>query len=90
MLSLDMVSASLGISSAYLSTLFTRFLAIGFVEYLNRYRIDQAKQLLEMTKIPIAEIGLKTGFNSTQNFGRVFKKYEGKAPSQYRELIQKD
>ena len=85
MLSLDMVSEYLGISSPYLSTLMTRFLSMGFVEYLSRYRLDQAKQLLEMTNISVSEVGLKTGFNSVQNFGRVFKKYNGESPGKYRE-----
>jgi len=88
MLSLDTVSESLGISSPYLSSLFTRYLSVGFVEYLNRYRLNQARQLLEVTDITVSEIGLKTGFNSVQNFGRVFKKYYGKTPSEYREYAR--
>ncbi|MDD6211651.1 MAG: helix-turn-helix transcriptional regulator [Clostridiales bacterium] len=88
MLSLDIVSEHLGISSSYLSTLFTRFLNMGFVEYLNRCRLERAAKLLEYTEISISEIGLQSGFNSLQNFGRVFRKYYGISPSAFRKQCQ--
>lgn len=43
MISLDTLSSYLGISSSYLSTLLSRFLSMGFTEYLNRFRLEQAK-----------------------------------------------
>lgn len=89
MISLDTLSSYLGISSSYLSTLLSRFLSMGFTEYLNRFRLEQAKQLLEITSISVSEIGLKTGFNSVQNFDRVFKKYMGETPRKYRERMKR-
>ena len=56
-----------------------------FNSYLNSYRVKQAKQFLEETSQNIAEIGYKCGFNSAQSFSRVFKKYTGYTPGQYRE-----
>ena len=84
MLSLNTVSDYCGISSSYLSRLFTTYMPPGFVEYLNQYRIRQAEILLTSTSYTIVEIGFKTGFNSPQNFGRVFKKYHGETPGQFR------
>ncbi len=83
-LSLNTVSDYCGISSSYLSRLFTSYMPPGFVEYLNQYRIRQAEHLLLSTSYTIVEIGFKTGFNSPQNFSRVFKKYHGKTPGQFR------
>ncbi len=83
-LSLNSVSEVCGISSSYLSRIFVEYLSSGFVEYLNNYRIEQAKRLMITTNLTIADIGFSTGFNSPQNFIRVFKKYQGETPGQYR------
>lgn len=83
-LSLNSVSEICGISSSYLSRIFVTYLSSGFVEYLNNYRIEQAKILMVTTNLTVAEIGFRTGFNSSQNFIRVFKKYQGETPGQYR------
>jgi AraC-like DNA-binding protein len=51
---------------------------------LTRYRLGRAKELLIHTGYSISEIGLKTGFNSSQSFIRVFKRYEQMTPGQFR------
>lgn len=83
-LSMYSVSRACGISSSYLSRLFVAYQPPGFVEYLNRYRLEKAKALMVTTHYTIADIGFKTGFNSPQNFIRVFKKYDGETPGQFR------
>ena len=83
-LSLEMVSEQIGTTGPYLSHLFSSHLSCGFLDYLNRYRISQARKLLKATDLTVAEIGLKCGFNSPQSFIRVFKKYVGRTPGQYR------
>ena len=84
-LSLEDVSSYLGISSSYLSVLFREVLKKGFVDYLNERKIAAARQLLEATEMTVAEIGYKSGFHSPQNFNRVFKKYTGETPGQFRD-----
>ena len=84
-LSLNHVSDAIGISAPYLSGLFNEVIKENFNSYLNSYRVKQAKQFLEETSQNIAEIGYKCGFNSAQSFSRVFKKYTGYTPGQYRE-----
>ena len=83
-LSLDMLGQMLGVSPQYLSKLFKEYQAPGFLDYLNRYRLKQAKRLLDETTLMVGEIGEKTGFGSSQSFIRVFKKYEKETPGQYR------
>lgn len=82
--SLNSASDICGISSSYLSRIFIAYFNSGFSEYLNKYRIEQAKELMLTTDFTIAQIGDRTGFNSPQNFIRVFKKYQGETPGQYR------
>jgi AraC-like DNA-binding protein len=87
-LSLNDVSISIGISHSYLSELFKEITNQNFLSYLNIYRIEQSKFLLGNTDILIKDIGIKCGFNSTQNFIRVFKKYTHLTPLQYRKENQ--
>lgn len=84
-LSLSGISEFLGISQSYLSTQFKKETGTNFIEYLNRYRIEQSKLLLQMTEMTVEEIGFKTGFSSAKNFIRVFKKYMNDSPGMYRE-----
>lgn len=86
-LSLDFVANSLGISASYLSSQFKKTSGKSFVDYLNSYRIEKAKSMLKMTSMTIENIGFQTGFSSTRNFIRVFKRYENVSPGKYRESI---
>lgn len=86
-LSLNDVSLSVGISHSYLSELFKEITNQNFISYLNMYRIEQAKILLSNNDVLIKDIGIKCGFNSTQNFIRVFKKYTNITPLQYRKQV---
>lgn len=86
-LSLDSAAQQIGIHPNYLSRLFKEVLDINFVEYLNKQRIERAKTLLETTRMTVKDIGFEVGFNSVQNYLRVFKKYEQLTPTQYRESL---
>lgn len=51
------------------------------VEYINRCRIDAAKRLLLVHADDLSQIALSVGFSDARYFFRVFKKFEGVAPS---------
>ena len=87
-LSLQQIADSSGISSTYLSSLFTEYTGDTLVTYLNNYRVEAAKDLLTNTRIIIKEVGFRTGFNTVQNFNRVFKKATGITPGDYRKQNQ--
>ncbi|MDD6212636.1 MAG: AraC family transcriptional regulator [Clostridiales bacterium] len=89
-ISLETVSSHLGISASYLSALFSEYTSQGFVDYLNCVRLEKAKQMIVETKLTVAEIGYKVGFNSPQNFNRVFKRYCKMTPGKYRETYNKE
>ena len=85
-ISLNDVADYVGLNSAYLSKLFKDNFGKNFIDYLNKTRIDKAKLLLENTQLSIKEVGFRVGFNTVQNFMRVFRKYEGVTPGQFRDL----
>lgn len=82
-LSLSEVSHYVNTNTSYLSKLFKNNLNVNFNDYLNSYRIEKAKAFLDTTAMTVKEVSTVTGFNSQQNFIRVFKKFEGITPGQY-------
>jgi len=55
-----------------------------FHEYLNSYRIDVSMRLLEQNEHSIGEIGQMVGIPVAKSFGRIFRKYVGMSPKEYR------
>lgn len=81
------ISENVGISPSYLSHFFKNEFGESMVDYINRMRINRAKQiLLEDKSISLEHIASLVGFNSDKALIRIFKKYEGITPGVYREL----
>lgn len=56
-------------------------------EYLTRYRLVQAKQLLHSTMLTNEEIAFQCGFNSASHFARAFRHHHELSPQQFRKVI---
>ncbi|TJY44127.1 helix-turn-helix domain-containing protein [Cohnella pontilimi] len=82
--SLDTLADKLGITRSYLSTYFKEKTGIYFVDYVNRVRINLAKELLMNTDIKIQEAAARVGYQNINSFNRMFKKFTGVTPSEYR------
>jgi transcriptional regulator GlxA family with amidase domain len=52
--------------------------------YLTKLRVEIAASLLHDTYLDIADVMTKVGFRDTSHFGRIFNKFFGCSPSQYR------
>lgn len=83
-LTLDMVAEHVHLNPAYFSTLFKQSTGSSFKEYLNMVRIEESKRLLANTDYSIIDISLAAGFEDQSYFSKVFKKYTGLTPKQYR------
>lgn len=76
------------ITPKYCSKVFSRVSNDAFKNYLNSYRIEQAKHILEKTPIiKISDLSIMVGFNSSTSFIRVFNKYTGMPPKAYADRI---
>ncbi|WP_461206223.1 helix-turn-helix domain-containing protein [Clostridium sp. DL1XJH146] len=89
-ISLKDVADYVDLNPSYVSTIFKENIGESFVSYLNKTRIEKAKKLIVNTQHTIKEIGFRVGFNSLQSFFRIFKKYEGITPGQYRQNESKE
>ncbi len=82
-LTLTSVASIFGYSQGYLSSLFSRYASISFVDYVNNAKIKKAKQLLSDPNAMIYEVATSLGFESQFYFSKVFKKITGVSPSTY-------
>jgi YesN/AraC family two-component response regulator len=71
-------------SPKYFSNFFKKAIGINFIEYLNKIRIQHAKELLKNSDILISDIGSKVGYANSSTFTSTFKKYCGISPAEYR------
>lgn len=90
--SLDNLADYLGLSFKYTSILFKKVMGDNFKNYINLYRIEKAKEILKEKKdIKIKDLAEELGYNSSNTFIRIFKKYEGISPTQFNpeEILEK-
>lgn len=78
------VAEYVNISRTYFCQVFKQETGENFVDYLNRIRIENAKQLLKETDLRNYEIADKAGFSDNTYFCRIFKQVEGITPAEYR------
>ena len=79
----------LSISQSYLYRVFTEEFGVSPKEYLNRFCIDQAKQLLLTTDMNISQIAASVGYSDVLAFSAFFSKRKGCSPTAYREKKRK-
>ncbi|WP_162515258.1 response regulator [Paenibacillus pinistramenti] len=77
----------LGISCSYFCLLFKNHYGETFVEYVTRQRMESAKQLLAASDRSITLIGQGLGYQERRYFSKVFQKYAGLTPSEYRATV---
>ena len=83
-ISVETLAERLGISSGYLNSLFRAAFGKSVYQYLVEHRVRIAGELLEMTNKPIRRICLEVGYDDPLYFSRIFKKYTGVTPSEFR------
>jgi AraC-like DNA-binding protein len=86
-ITLPELAQNLSMSIHHLSQIINQRLNQNFYEFINHYRVEEAKKMIldpAYKHLTIAAIGYESGFNSNSSFNSVFKKATGKTPSQYR------
>lgn len=76
------------ISQNYLSASFKKEVGMPITDYINTVRVKYAKQFLKNTEKSVKDIAEKVGYKNIRTFNRVFQKYEGIAPTVYRNNIR--
>jgi transcriptional regulator GlxA family with amidase domain len=79
------IAEAIGVSENYLSRVFIQELGISPWDYLNRFRISQAKELFRNTQGSVKSVASQVGFKDQKYFSRVFHKLTGLSPNEFRE-----
>lgn len=85
-LSLYSLAKLLNVNASYLSSLFKKETGTTLTEYVNKKRVRQAALLLSTTSMQIQMIAQYCGIPDVNYFIRIFKKYIGKTPKEYRDF----
>jgi AraC-like DNA-binding protein len=83
------VAAYSGYNFPYFSKLFKKKVGVNLSEYINSKKLERATKLLNDTTKSIEEIGYDVGFNHKSYFHRIFKRYYGVTPEEYRKSSSK-
>lgn len=83
-LTLEDVASYVHLHPSYFSTLFKQVTGSSYKEYLNMVRVEESKRLLSATDFSILNIAIAVGFEDQSYFSKVFKKYTGQTPKQFR------
>lgn len=83
-LSVEEAATHVGLSPSYFSLLFKQTFGVTFIEYVTRQRMEKAKQLLSETQTSITQIAKEVGYAERRYFTKVFIKYTGDNPSDFR------
>lgn len=75
------------LSPRHFSRLFKAETGWGFKEYLRWIRVGQARQLLADGNLRVKDVAARTGFDSVQDFDRVFRSLATVSPKRYRALV---
>lgn len=77
-------AAHVHLTPSYFSTLFKEQMRMTFSEYVARRKLQKGKEWLLHTKLPVSDIADRLGYQSPKYFNKLFRKYEGCSPRQYR------
>ena len=78
------LAAAVGSNRTYVSESINAHFGRTFSDYVNHYRVEYAKNLLQAGAYTIGDIAAKAGFSSIESFRRNFRNETGLSPSQWK------
>lgn len=83
-ISLDEISAYAGMNKTYFCLFFKKHYGMPFTDYINRKRLETASAMLLKPDASIAEVAVACGYPTVTYFNRIFRKFKGMTPSEFR------
>ena len=80
------IAEGLRMNRSYLSTMFKNQSGVGVLEYISKYRLEKAKELLTDGELTVEQVSAEVGYSEPRTLRRIFKKYEGVTPLQYSKM----
>lgn len=85
-ISLDDVARHVNLSKAYFSGFFKKETNENLIEYITRFRIERARELLENTDLKVYNVALDVGMDNYRYFTKRFKEITGLTPVEYKSI----
>jgi AraC-like DNA-binding protein len=89
-ISLDDIAESVGLNKNYICNAFKKDTGITIINCLTAVRIRKAAEMISYGECTLAQVAQQTGFINTSHFNRIFTKYTGISPGQYRRAYPVD
>ena len=89
-ITLDYLAEKCHLQPNYLCTVFKNYTGQTIFEYLTRYRIEAATQILEKEDLPVSKVAELVGFHSESLFYQKFKQITGTTPKAYQKQARKE
>jgi AraC-like DNA-binding protein len=86
-ISLNSMAHIAGMNPKYFCRVFRSLTHHSPIDYLNFYRVEQAAHLLDTMDISVTSVGAECGFSESSYFTKVFRKYKGVTPKEYRQMV---
>jgi AraC-like DNA-binding protein len=86
-ISIQEIASRMGFDRSFLYTIFMKHLNMSPQDFLIRFRIDRAVELMENTSLSIGEISRSVGYDDPLYFSKIFKKKKGVSPSLFRKQL---
>lgn len=87
-LSIASIAEQIDMHPAYVSKLYKDGTGVSLLDFIGKYRIEQAKQIMKEQGMNMEAVALMVGYANVRTFRRVFAKYEGVTPGKYSETIE--
>jgi AraC family transcriptional regulator of arabinose operon len=85
-LDLEELAHTAHLSKPYFCTAFRRAFGVTPINYLIQRRMEAAAVLLRDTSLDVGEVGRRVGYDDSFHFSKLFKRYLGMPPSQFRQM----
>ncbi len=89
-LTLNKMAGISNMNPAYFCIKYKEIIGENYNEYLTKLRVEKAKQLLRDNNISISKIAVLVGYDDGRYFSKIFKKYAGTQPSNYKKQFQNE
>ncbi len=87
--SVGVLAAETNVHPVYLASVFRKFFGESIGEFVQRQRIELSKRLIARGDLPLAGIAVDAGFSDQSHFNRIFKRYSGVTPGEFRRQIRR-
>lgn len=88
-ITLNSLADRLHVSESHLCRIFSRKVGMNLIQFLNSFRINLAKTLMDDTEMKIGDIAKMIGFGNITYFGRLFRKLTSLTASEYKQRLIK-